>query len=226
MAFKILYVTATSTEAETLKNILGELPDGEGVGKLEINYLVTGVGSMATLWVFNEWLAVNGKPNLAINGGIAGSYNDQIVIGDVVMPITDCFADSGIEDSNDFFTLFEAGLADENEFPFRGGLLYSDSRYNDKMKSILIPVKAITLNSATGSETTRLKLVKKYKPDIETMEGATFFYICRRKNIPFISLRAISNKVEKRDKNNWNISLALNNLSKKLIEVILTAVKI
>ena len=90
------------------------------------------------------------------------------------------------------------------------------------MKYILKPVRAITVNTSTGSEITMEKLLKKYNPDIETMEGATFFYICSRENIPFLALRAISNKVEKRNKNNWNINLALNNLSEKLIEVLLT----
>jgi len=41
-------------------------------------------------------------------------------------------------------------------------------------------------------------------------------------NIPFLALRAISNKVERRNKNNWKIALALNNLSEKLKEVLLT----
>jgi futalosine hydrolase len=54
------------------------------------------------------------------------------------------------------------------------------------------------------------------------MEGATFFYICSREDIPFLALRAISNKVESRNKNNWNIDLALHNLSEKLIDVLLT----
>ena len=54
------------------------------------------------------------------------------------------------------------------------------------MKDIVKPVRAITVNTATGSDATRDKLVKKYNPDIETMEGATFFYICRREKIPFL----------------------------------------
>ena len=67
---------------------------------------------------------------------------------------------------------------------------------------VLKPVRAITVNSATGSEATIRKLVKKFNPDIETMEGATFFYICSREKIPFLAIRAISNRVEPRDKSN------------------------
>jgi len=90
------------------------------------------------------------------------------------------------------------------------------------MKGVLKQVKAITVNTGTGSEYTRSKLIKKFNPDIETMEGATFFYICCLESIPFLALRAISNKVELRNKRNWNIPLALNNLSEKLIDVLLT----
>jgi futalosine hydrolase len=72
---------------------------------------------------------------------------------------------------------------------------------------------------ATGSVGTRAKLVNKYDPDIETMEGAAFFYICARECIPFISVRAISNMVERRDRKKWNIPLAIDNLAIKLDDV-------
>lgn len=221
MAFKILYVTATSAEGDILKKNGSMMTAPEGVGKFEISHLVTGVGSISTAWALNHWITLNGKPDLAINGGIAGSYKEELVQGDVVMPFCDCFADAGIEDGNNFLTLSEAGLISANEFPYKDGLLYADISYRNKMNGLLKPVRAITVNTATGSETTREKLLKKFNPDIETMEGATFFYICSRENIPFLALRAISNKVETRNKNNWNIALAINNLSEKLLDVLL-----
>ncbi len=224
MSFKIIYVAATDSEADILKKVRGiiSVPGGYRFGNLEISVLVSGVGSIATAWAMNQWISVNSKPDLALNVGIAGSYNDEIVIGDVVMPLSDCFADAGIEDGPDFFTLSEAGLTHADEFPFREGLLFSENIYITKMKSHIKPVRAITVNTATGSESTRDKLLKKFNPDIETMEGATFFYICTREIIPFLALRAISNRVESRNKNSWNIDLALDNLSEKLNEILIT----
>jgi len=223
MSFKILYVTATIPEAEALKRISGimSLMGGYRFRNLEISVLVTGVGFAATSWGIKQWVIENGKPDLAINGGIAGSYKDEVAIGDVVMPVSDCFADSGIEDGENFLTLSEAGLSGADEFPFQNGLLHTDARYSIQMKSLLKSVKAITVNTATGSESTKIKLINKYNPDIETMEGATFFYICARENIPFLALRAISNRVEPRDKSKWNIPLALDRLSEKLNEVLI-----
>jgi len=223
MALKILFVTATEIEAAALKKIKGLIfvPGGYRIDNVEISLLITGVGSISTSWALKQWISVNGKPDLAINGGIAGSYKDDFRIGDVVMPVSDCFADAGIEDGDDFQTLFEAGLTGFDEIPFHKGLLLSDPGYSAQLKNILKPVRAITVNTATGSESTMIKLLKKFNPDIETMEGATFFYICARENIPFLALRAISNRVEPRNKTNWNIALALDNLSEKLNEVII-----
>ena len=226
MPYRILVVTATSVEAEAI-GILpdykaiegGNLPDG-----LEIVVLSTGVGSISTAWEMLKWFSLNGKPDLAINAGIAGSYKDEIKIGDVVMPVNDCFADAGIEDGNNFLTLAEAGLVRSNKFPFRGGLIHTYPGYEEQLRGIRA-VNAITVNTATGSYTTRERLVRKFNPDIETMEGATFFYICTREKIPFLALRAISNNVEIRNKNNWDIKLALLNLAEKLNEVFLTIVK-
>jgi futalosine hydrolase len=53
------------------------------------------------------------------------------------------------------------------------------------------------------------------------MEGATFFYICAREKIPFLSIRAVSNKVESGNRDSWNISLALENLTGKIKEILL-----
>jgi futalosine hydrolase len=222
MSFKILYVTATEREADALNRVWSNTAARGESAKHEISLLVTGVGSVPTAWSLKQWINLNGKPDLAINGGIAGSYKDDIIPGDVVMPYSDCFADAGIEDNEKFMTLSEAGLINADEFPFTEGMLRSDSGYYERMKSLLKPVKAITVNTATGSEATRIKLVNKFNPDIETMEGATFFYICSMENVPFLALRAVSNKVEPRNKNNWKIDLAISSLSSKLKEVLLT----
>jgi futalosine hydrolase len=227
MPYRILFVTASSVEAEAISRVPESkaIKGGYLIGDLEIIVLVAGVGSISTAWEMLNWFSVNGRPDLAINAGIAGSYKEDIKIGDVVMPVTDCFADAGIEDGNNFLTLAEAGLIKANSFPFSGGLIHTDTGYAVQLQGILKSVNAITVNTATGSDNTRARLVRKFNPDIESMEGATFFYICRREKIPFLALRAISNLVEIRNKSNWDIKLAVLNLAEKLNEVFLTMLK-
>jgi futalosine hydrolase len=221
MSLKILYVTATNQEAEAIIKVEG-IKTSSGKfhsGSWEIELLVAGVGTMSTAWSMTRWISVNDKPDLVINAGIAGSYKEDFPVGCVVMPVSDCFADAGIEDGDRFLTVHESGLVNSDEFPFVQGSIPVYGGYAEKLKNILKPVKAITVNTATGSDMTIRKLSDKFNPDIETMEGAAFFYICARERIPFLALRAISNKVERRDKNKWDIPLALNNLELKLEEV-------
>jgi futalosine hydrolase len=223
MGLSILVVFATSDEADILQNIAGIISSGEGysVGGCNIRDMVTGVGGISTAWAMKQWLCNNPYPDLAINAGIAGCYSDELKIGDVIMPVTDCFADMGIESGNNVMTLAEAGLMDPDKFPFKGGVIRANNKYVEAAKNILKKVNAITVNTASGSSATIERLKKRFNPDIETMEGATFFYICAKEKIPFLSVRAISNKVEPGNRDKWNIKLALGNLADKIKEILL-----
>jgi futalosine hydrolase len=218
MSKKILFVAATDSEAGVLKTIPGIRPIscGFSIKNIQISVLVTGVGSVATAWNLTKSLSGGDRPDLAINIGIAGSYKADFGIGEVVVPVTDCFADMGIETGRGFLTLDEAGLEDPDRFPFKNGVLNVSNPYVDNALKISRSVKAITVNTASGTLSTIDRLKKKYDPDIETMEGATFFYICGGEKIPFLAFRSISNLVEPRDRSKWNIQLALDHLSEKL----------
>jgi futalosine hydrolase len=211
MSLKILIVAATDAEAI--------LPSS--VADHEFSRLVTGVGQTACSWELCKWFRANSKPDLIINTGIAGSYRSNIETGSVVVPVTDRFADQGVETKDGFMTLAEAGLEDPGRFPFTQGFLVSDNQYVKKAVETLRPVSAITVSTSSGTEATINRLKRKYDPDIETMEGATFFYICAGEKVPFLAFRAISNMVEPRDRSKWNIPAALGNLSEKLNEFIL-----
>jgi futalosine hydrolase len=219
---RILAVFATSTESGILKEISENYLDRKGfsIDGSHLSVLVTGIGGIQTAWSMKQWLSQNEKPDLIINAGIAGSFNESIVKGDVVMPFSDCFADMGVEIGDKYFTLAEKGLMDPEEFPFSGGMIFCRNSFSEKASQVAKPVKAITVNTTTGSERTIEKIKNKFNPDIETMEGATFFYICARENISFLALRAISNMVVPERNDKWEIPLALENLSGKMKEVL------
>jgi futalosine hydrolase len=224
MPLKILFVTATSSEADTLKMIPGMqiIHEGFSFEGNEIFPLVTGVGSVATAWAMTKQFSSGFKPDLAINIGIAGSFRDDLPTGEVVVPVSDCFADAGVETRNGFLTLAEAGLVDPDAFPFRSGRIFSDNGFVSRAVKLLRPVNAITVNTATGLQSNIKMISERYHPDIETMEGAAFFYVCSKENVPFLAIRAVSNRVEPRNRKKWNIPLAINNLSENLREVLLS----
>lgn len=223
---KILIVFATEEEASILKGIAEDWGSSRTISCCghEIDVLITGVGGMATAWGMQQWLDINEAPDLAINAGIAGSFDENSVPGEVVLAETDCFADMGIEKGDSFVTLSEAGFVKPDEFPFSNGLLCSSNEYCEKIKVFLKPVPAATVNTVSGSRRTIERIRNKFNPVIETMEGAAFFYICLRKNIPFIAIRAVSNMVAPDRGSEWNIPLALEKLAEK-IRLILNTLK-
>jgi futalosine hydrolase len=221
---KILIVAASNTETKQLSDKLEFIQSINNnyvcykYGTLGIDILVTGVGSIFTTYYLTKALNANNY-DLAINIGIAGSFDYFLEQGFVVNVIQDQFADLGVEENDNFYTLSEKELMDENIYPFRREILKNKGTYDIDEVDSLIPVKAITVNTLIGSLGSVQKLKDKFKPEIMSTEGAAFFYVCLMENIPFLQLRAISNFVEIRKIENWNIPLALKNLTDSVLTI-------
>ena len=209
----ILIAAATESEAESFSHLVSR--------ERSVSLLVTGIGGVASAWSLMNHFAHNGKPDILINTGIAGSFSMRWSVGSVVVTGSDTFGDLGIDDNGTLKTLFEAGLGNPDGFPFKGGLIYADSSLTEMIRGLWPVVNGVTVNRVTGTEEGAEWMVSHLQADIETMEGAAFFYVCSREKIPFMALRAVSNMVEPRDREKWNIELALANLSVKLNEVLL-----
>jgi futalosine hydrolase len=102
-----------------------------------------------------------------------------------------------------------ASLFREEFNPFNAYWLNPPERY--KMSGVL-EVKAITVNRVNGRQEEIDEMNKQFHPDIETMEGAAFFASCMVHRVPCLQLRAISNRVEPRNREAWDISFALRQL--------------
>ena len=53
------------------------------------------------------------------------------------------------------------------------------------------------------------------------MEGAAVFKVCSKFGVSCVQIRAISNIVEKRNKANWNMPLAIHNLNNQVAKIIM-----
>ncbi len=221
---KILIVAASTSETKQLSDKLEFVKSIYNnyscykYGTLGIDILVTGVGSIFTTYYLTKALNANNY-DLAINAGIAGSFDYFLEQGFVVNVIQDQFADLGVEENDNFYTLSEKELMNENIYPFRREILKNQGSYDIDEVDSLIPVKGITVNTLIGSLESIEKLKNKFKPEIMTTEGAAFFYVCLMENIPFLQLRSISNFVEIRKVENWNIPLALKNLTESIMNI-------
>jgi len=183
----------------------------------DIQTLITGVGAPSTMYKVMKAIMHN-KPQLIIQAGIAGSFKHDIYKGNVVIVESEQWCDLGIEDNEQFLDLFDMGFAKPNELPYSNSLI--PCQFHQTGIEHLQKVKAVTANTAHGNEQTINKIISKYNPDIESMEGAAIAHICAMENIPFIQIRSISNFVEARNRNNWDIPLAIKNLNFELMELL------
>jgi futalosine hydrolase len=61
-------------------------------------------------------------------------------------------------------------------------------------------------------------MYERSKAQVETMEGAAFMFACIKMNVPCMQIRSISNYVEVRNKSNWRMKEAIENLNQLLIQ--------
>jgi futalosine hydrolase len=221
---KILIVSATEKEIFPLTHSLHassgkKEQKSRAYNNLDIDVLVTGIGGVFTTFNLTQKLSQS-RYDFIINAGIAGSFLQSLKVGDVVHIQKDQFADLGIEDEKSFSTLFEKGFIPKSSFPFQDGVLFNSTKFNNLKINELKKVSAITVNTTHGKEESIKFFKEKFDAEIETMEGAAFFYVCMQNKVSFVQIRSISNYVKKREIAQWNIPLAIENLNKKLFEVI------
>tara|TARA_B100001029_G_C15017811_1_gene428534 strand:- start:462 stop:1046 length:585 start_codon:yes stop_codon:yes gene_type:complete len=164
--------------------------------------LITGVGMVNTTFMLTKALSSNSY-DLVINMGIAGSFCKSINIGDVVEVTQDIFSDMGAESTDQFLSPHEIDLDLDVSF---------QSVQQTKLKA----VKAITVNTIHGNNSSIENIKNRLNPDIESMEGAAVMMVCKQFETKCVQFRGISNFIEERNKENWNISLAISNLNKEV----------
>ncbi len=207
----LLFVCATPLESTAL-GLDGSLktgfyPDLLGTGK---SLLISGVGLTATAYQLGKILSTLSFDG-AINFGVAGSFDFSIPLGTTVEIITDEFADLGAENNDDFISLFEMTLQRENDVPFSNGKLVPMGEW--KNIGDLRKVTGASVNTVHGNAQSIANFKRRSNAQIETMEGAAFFYACAMAGVDSLQVRSISNYVEPRNRENWKLEEALRSLS-------------
>jgi futalosine hydrolase len=219
---KILVVAATEEEVGDLKFEVGRWNEKSRITNQEsrsneeeprlrtfdCELFITGVGMVATAFALGKHLAAN-RYDLVINLGIAGSFDKSFALGDVLEITKDTFAELGAEDDVNFLPIDGMGFGESTFYP----TTKISNLYNLFNTFNLAAATAITVNTVHGNEASIKKVVDRLNPQLESMEGAAFFYACREANVPCLQIRAVSNYVEKRNRDNWKIGLAIKNLN-------------
>jgi len=221
---KILVVAATAAE---IAGLISDLDQYKFEGKAATAHpsekrnlipevLVTGVSMVATAYALGRHLATN-KYDLAINLGIAGSFDRSIALGEVVEVAEDTFSELGAEDDTRFLTLDALGFGQTS---YKATARLAQYMADATLKQ----VKGVTVNTVHGNDNSIAAMLQRNPTQTESMEGAAFFYACAQAGIPAMQIRAVSNYVEKRNRDAWQIGLAVKQLNAFAIELLNTII--
>ena len=215
---RILIVTATSPEIDPVVAKFRNASDrGPRVKTYthaghEVDVLVTGVGMVATAAWCSRVVAQT-HYDMGLNVGICGSFDPALALGTVVHVVTDRIAELGAEDDDSFLSAAELNLPCEPEF-------VNAAPPPNAALSRLPAVTGITVNTVHGNARSIAAVTRRFKPQVESMEGAAFMYACLIHDLPFAQVRAVSNVVEARKRDAWKMAEAIHNLGQTAIAIL------
>lgn len=223
----ILVCAATSFELASFMKHIDQIAEQKSYLEYKINGhsifpLVTGIGAMQTAFAISRHPKIH-QIHFAVNAGLAGSFDKGLPLGEVVEVSKDRFADLGTEEADGtLIDGFDLELQEPDQYPFANGWIENNTPpYDPKLPKAI----GLTVNKVSGTSLSIALLKDKYDADIESMEGAGFLYACKMLNIPCVQIRALSNYVEPRNKNNWKVELAIERLNHILISFIAVLTK-
>ncbi len=218
----LLLVAATEPESGPLRQRLGFAPLGTfeqaQVHDWDIHLLHTRVGMVSTALALGTYLAQH-QPQRAIHFGIAGSLDRATPLGTVVELVQDTFIEMGADSPGGKLDLSDLGLPTL----VQKGQPYFDTFINDAPYGPPYPpVQAVTVNRVAGEAKAIAQRFDGTQATIETMESGAFFQAMQVHEVPFWSVRAISNYIEPRNRASWQIPAAITAVNQAVISMIST----
>ncbi len=194
---KVLFVAATLPEIASSIQLLEQK---------NIDYIITGVGMLSTSYALSKKLQKS-RYDLIINVGIAGILDPQAPLGKVYQLLTDQIYEFGAEDQESFVPIETLG--------------FGKAQYTQRLplQPIALPecdsAVGITVNKVHGSQASTAKLRSEFDGTnlLESMEGVAVFMVAEMENTPVLQFRASSNHILPRNKDTWEIGLAIESLS-------------
>jgi futalosine hydrolase len=243
MLERLLLITATRLEAEPFRAELTNLEQIDfPLGELWCGFLpASGAKSPSPLQVYLAHLGIGKvntaaglalaierlKPMAVIQFGIGGAYvNSFASIGTVMAATHDIHIDSGVRTAEGWQGMAQVG------FPLL--IKGAETHYNvfptDKTLTQLI-VDAVSLptgifatsETITGTFDESTAIQEQFDVSIESMEGAAAAHVCRALGIPFAEIRSVSNIVGERDKQHWDIRLAVKRVNSVVLDTLQNA---
>lgn len=175
------------------------------------------------------------RPKIILQTGCAGAFRESgLNIGDIAVATEEIDLYLGIERIDDnpldplptplpFPVLESGGEACFNRFPLDRKLADAAFEALSGEQTASVQVKRgpfVTVAFITATDRRAAAIHRRYHPCMESMEGAAMAHVARHYAIPMIEVRAASNFVGKRNRDEWRLTLAFERCGRATAEVV------
>lgn len=210
---KTLFCCAHPSEARAL-------PSG-------LSCLVTGVGKTASAVSLCEYVHAHPVERVFIFGVAGafvsdpGSQRATLEVGELVWVQRDLLLDEGVQLEEGFLDLDALSLRGEQPQDYR-----ACASWMQRLQQRLPGPALVGATVSTCSSTDALAKQRQGQApvQVETMEGAALAHVCDRRSLPWVQLRAVSNRCGQRDQGGWDLPLALESLRQGLDKLLVRPV--
>ncbi|MDA0746944.1 MAG: futalosine hydrolase [bacterium] len=226
----ILILTATAFEQEALLQAIQQAHQ-ETVATRKttcgtlfghpVRLLETGMGAVNTAHALTITLERE-RPTLVLQTGIGGAYlTSELNKGDIAIATSENYGDLGVLTPTGWqpaetigIPVLQTDRAYYNTFPLNPNLVTQAETivrnlHRDALAPTVLSGPFVTVQQCSGRTDTGNALAAQFNAICENMEGAAAAHLCALYNIPFLEVRGISNLVEDRNRDAWNIPLAI-----------------
>jgi futalosine hydrolase len=125
-------------------------------------------------------------------------------VGATGLVVQDALADEGVATPTGFLSLAELGLGSATSLHADEGLV---ARAVAALGDVP-PWRGATVSTCSGTDALAEALRARTGADVETMEGAAIAWVCRDHGVPWVQVRAISNRTGDREHAGWDLDRA------------------
>lgn len=235
----LLILTATAYEQQRLCDSLQETATQSighrtwvrgMIGIRPVVLIETGIGSVNTAQALTVALQEI-SPEFVLQIGIGGAYlSSGLDKGDLALATEENYGDLGVITSAGWSPADEIGIpvlsTDRdyyNTYPLDPALVARAQHILEQSGECAMQGPFVTVQQCTGREDIGNELAARFNAMCENMEGAAAAHVCTLYAVPFLELRAISNLVEDRNKDAWDIPGAVQRVqiaAQKFIEAL------
>ena len=148
-----------------------------------------------------------------IQVGVCGAYPGRgLEIGDVVRVDSEVVGDMGIQTREGHFVTWNEVVGEDIRYEGES------PRFLTLALASVRSATGVSVNCCTGTAYLAGRRSRLFNADVETMEGAACFSVCKRFNVPAYQFRGVSNIATDRDPSAWKIPEALSALKSEVLD--------